>query len=121
MTPHLNGRRILVVEDSPGVAEASAHILGDLGCTVVGPAGSMASARSRAEAEALDAAIVDVNIRGDKIYPDLRILVLRKIPFVLTSGYAGWSMPQEWQERPRLAKPYSAAMLRESLLDLLKH
>lgn len=120
MTDELDGRRILVVEDSPVVADDSADILRDLGCTVVGPAGTMASALQLAEEEDVDAAIVDINIRGGKSYAVLKILEGREIPFLLTSGYADWSMPEEWLERPRLLKPYTANMLRESLAALLQ-
>jgi CheY-like chemotaxis protein len=115
----LRGRRILVVEDSPVVAAACEDMLRDMGCAVVGPATNMAAALQMAGEEEFDGAIVDVNIRGDKAFPVLRILEARGIPFLLTSGYADWSMPEEWQEQPRLAKPYTPNLLRESLLKLL--
>lgn len=115
----LTGRRILVVEDSPVVAAASEDMLLDMGCEVVGPAGTMAAALQMAQNEAIDGAIVDINIRGGKAFPVLNILDARGVPFLLTSGYADWSMPLEWQDKPRLAKPYSPNMLRESLLRLL--
>ena len=115
----LGGRRILVVEDSPVVAAACEDMLRDLGCVVIGPATTMAMALQLASDEQLDGAIVDVNIRGDKAFPVLRILQDRAIPFLLASGYADWSMPEEWQEHARMAKPYSPTLLRESLLKLL--
>src|SRR5688572_5492874 len=62
----LAGRRVLVVEDSPVVAEASEDMLRDMGCAVIGPATNMASALQLAAEEELDAAIVDINIRGGK-------------------------------------------------------
>ncbi len=115
----LDGRRILIVEDSPVVAEACEDMLRDMGCLVVGPATNMASALQLATEEPLDAAIVDLNIRGGKAFPVLRILADRGVPFLLASGYADWSMPEEWQDFPRMAKPYSPALLRESLRKLL--
>jgi CheY-like chemotaxis protein len=115
----LGGRRILVVEDSPVVAQACDDMLRDMGCLVIGPATNMAAALQLASEENLDAAIVDLNIRGGKAYPVLRILADRDVPFLLASGYADWSMPDEWQDRPRLAKPYSPNSLRESLIALL--
>ena len=115
----LRGRRVLVVEDSPVVAEATDQMLQDMGCIVVGPATSMAPALEMAGGERLDAALVDLNIRGGKAFPVLRILRDRSIPFLLTSGYADWSMPKDWQDIPRLAKPYSPNQLREALLGLL--
>ena len=115
----LEGRRILLVEDSPVVAEASADMLRDFGCEVVGPATNMAAALQLAGEEALDAAIVDINIRGGKAFSVLRILAGRSVPFLIASGYADWTMPDEWRDRPRLAKPYTASLLRESLVALL--
>lgn len=115
----LDGRRILVVEDSPVVAEACDGMLRDMGVDVVGPATNMAAALQMAGEEPLDAAVVDINIRGGKAFPVLRILHGRGVPFVLTSGYADWSMPEEWREQPRLAKPYTPNQLRESLTELL--
>ncbi len=119
MTSELDGRRILVVEDSPVVADDSAAILEELGCTVIGPAGTMAVALQMAEAEDFDAAIVDINIRGGKSFAVLKILEGRQIPFLVTSGYADWTMPEDWAERPRLAKPYTPGMLRVKLAELL--
>ena len=115
----LEGRRILVVEDSPVVAAACEDMLGDMGCVVVGPATNMAAALQLATEEQLDGALVDINIRGGKAFPVLKILAGRDVPFLLASGYADWSMPEEWRERPRLAKPYSPNLLRESLIKLL--
>jgi CheY-like chemotaxis protein len=116
----LDGRRILVVEDSPVVAQACEDMLRDMGCVPVGPAINMAAALQLAADEPVDAAVVDINIRGGKVFPVLRILASRGIPFLLASGYADWSMPEEWRDRPRLAKPYSPNLLRESLLLLLR-
>ncbi len=115
----LDGRRILIVEDSPVVAVACKDMLREMGCVAIGPATNMAAAIQLATEEQLDAAIVDINIRGGKAFPVLRILADRGVPFLLASGYADWSMPEEWLECPRLAKPYSPASLRESLLKLL--
>ena len=119
MASKVSGRRIFVVEDSPVVADDSAEILQELGCTVIGPAGTMASALQLAEAEEFDAAIVDLNIRGGKSFAVLKILQARGIPFLVTSGYADWTMPEEWMERPRLPKPYTPDMLRTKLGELL--
>lgn len=115
----LQDRRVLIVEDSPVIAEDTEQMLRELGCIVVGPATNMADARQLAEKEQLDAAVVDINIRGGKAFPVLGILEERGVPFVLTSGYADWSMPEEWQDRPRVGKPYNPLTLREKLIELL--
>jgi DNA-binding NarL/FixJ family response regulator len=93
-------------------------MLSDMGCDVVGPAGTMAPALQLATDEALDGAVIDINIRGGKAFAILTILAGRNIPFLLTSGYADWSMPEEWRDRPRLAKPYGEAELRKAVAAL---
>jgi CheY-like chemotaxis protein len=119
MTAELSGRRILLVEDSPVVAPFTADILGDLGCEVVGPAPNMAAARELVDEEAFDAAIMDVHIRGERVFPLCELLEERGIPFLLTSGYADWAMPEQWEDRPRLQKPYTMGDIEQALAELL--
>ena len=111
-------RRILVVEDSPIVSFDTEEMLRARGYHVVGPAPNMAAALELAQKEQIDAAVVDVNIRGGKAFPVLKLLAERNIPFLLTSGYADWSMPPEWQDRPRLQKPYSAELLAARVTEI---
>jgi CheY-like chemotaxis protein len=115
----LDGRRILLVEDSPVVGPFTADLLVDLGCEVVGPAPSMAAARELIEGDAFDAAIMDVHIRGERVFPLCEMLEAKGVPFVLTSGYADWTMADKWQDRPRLRKPYRIHDVRSALVDLL--
>lgn len=115
----LESRRIFVVEDSPVVAEMLAEMLRDLGCAVVGPIGNMGIALEQAAEEAIDAAVIDLNIRGGKVFPVARALADRGIPFLLMSGYGDFSLPQEWEDRPRLTKPFSAETLDAALRSLL--
>jgi DNA-binding response OmpR family regulator len=115
----LASRRIFVVEDSPVVGEMLAEMLRDLGCEVVGPIGNMAFALEHAAAERLDAAVIDLNIRGGKVFPVARTLATRNIPFLVVSGYGDFSMPEEWKDRPTLTKPFTAEALEAELRALL--
>ena len=117
-TSDLSGRRILVIEDSPVVAPMTADLLSDLGCKVVGPAPNMAAARELVEAGGFDAALMDVHIRGERVFPLCEMLDAVGIPFVLTSGYADWHMADKWRDRPRLQKPYSVEQVEEALSAL---
>ena len=101
------------------MAPFTADILTELGCTVVGPAPNMAAARELAEAGEFDAALMDVHIRGERVFPLCDVLAARKIPFVLTSGYADWNMPQQWHDRPRLQKPYTMEQVERALIECL--
>ena len=116
----LRGRRVLLVEDSPVVGPFTAELLGDLGCEVVGPAPNMAAARELIESDVpVDAAMMDVHIRGERVFPLCDALAARGVPFLLTSGYADWQMAEKWEGRPRLQKPYTIDQVEEALAKLL--
>jgi CheY-like chemotaxis protein len=115
----LTGKRVLVVEDSPVVGPFTADLLDDLGCDVIGPAPNMAAARELIEEGGLDAALMDVHIRGERVFPLCEMLEEKGVPFVLTSGYADWTMPDKWRDRPRLQKPYTIDDVSETLAQLL--
>ena len=112
-------RTILLIEDSPVVGPFTADLLGDLGCIVIGPAPNMAVAREMIETEHFDAAILDVHIRGERVFPLCEILDERSVPFVLTSGYADWQVPDKWKDRPRLQKPYTMDQMERTLAEIL--
>jgi CheY-like chemotaxis protein len=116
----LADRRILVVEDSPLIATVLEDMLKDMGCTVVGPTGNMAFGVELATNEEIDAAVIDLNIRGGKVYPVAEVLAARNIPFIIASGYADWTMRDDMKDRPRLTKPYSAEAVEEQLTKLFE-
>jgi len=111
----LEGRRILVIEDSPVVAPFTADVLEELGCEVIGPAPNMAVARELIEDGGFDAAMMDVHIRGERVFPLCDALSASGVPFLLTSGYADWSVPEKWEDTPRLQKPYTLDEVRGAL------
>ena len=116
--PDLKGRKILVIEDSPVVGPFTADLLSDLGCEVVGPAPNMAAARELVEAGGFDAALVDIHIRGERVFNLCEMLEARDIPFVFTSGYADRNMPEKWEDRPRVQKPYTLEQIEKALTAL---
>ncbi|HEX4799950.1 MAG TPA: hypothetical protein VFU91_02105 [Sphingomicrobium sp.] len=115
----LAGRRILVIEDSPVVGPFTADVLQDLGCEVVGPAPNIAMARELIEGEGFDAALVDIHIRGERVFGLCEMLEAKGVPFILTSGYADWQMPDKLRDCPRLQKPYTIGQVREALEAIL--
>ena len=106
ITPDLH-RRILVVEDETSIAIMLEHCLNVLGYTVVGPVSKLSVALQLAASEELDAALLDVTIRGGDVYPVAEILRSRRIPFVLASGYGKWALPPSLRDAPRFTKPFS--------------
>lgn len=118
MRSELAGKKILFVEDSPVVSAFGEDVLAELGCTVVGPAANLASARELAESAEMDGAIVDVRIRGDKSFGICDILDSRGVPFILTSGYADWPVPEKWEAVPQMPKPYKLEDVEAVLVKL---
>ena len=112
------GCRILVVEDEMFIAMDIETALNALGCEVLGPTGKLDVALDLASSEALDAAILDVTIRGGKIFPVADRLLKRGIPFVLASGYGDWALPEHLRNQPRLVKPFTSAEFEERVRSL---
>ncbi|MGI4800643.1 MAG: response regulator [Janthinobacterium lividum] len=107
----LAGRRVLVVEDDMMIALLIEEVLQSLGCVVVGPVGKLDTALRLANDEAIDAAVLDVTIRGGDVFPVAERLMARSIPFALASGYGDWALPEIFRNKPRLTKPFSVQQL----------
>ena len=112
----LGGRRLLVVEDDYLVAMDLADELTDHGAQVVGPAGSVEEALALVAADsAIDGAVLDINLRNEKVYPVAEALHARGIPFVFTTGYDAWLVPEAYAGFPRLPKPVDIRALVQSI------
>lgn len=112
----LNGLRILVVEDEAAISLLLEDMLLDFGCEVVGPAARLASALDYISREALDLAILDVNVAGEPIYPVAQALVDRGIPFLFSTGYGNAGIKDGYRDRPVLQKPFAQNDLKQKLL-----
>jgi DNA-binding response OmpR family regulator len=110
--------RVLVVEDELLLAATIELVLEDLSYEIVGPVPTLEKALKLARDERFDVAILDVTIRGGKVYPVAEVLLARGIPFVFASGYGEWALPEALRDQPRLTKPFTAAEL-EAQLRLL--
>jgi len=100
------GRRVLVVEDEFLVSLATTDFLEDIGCEVVGPATNLSMAVRLAESEPLDAAVLDINIAGDMIWPVAEELRRRDVPCLFLSAYPQFAIiPALFAAAPRLEKP----------------
>lgn len=120
MTASLQGARVLVVEDEYLVASLIEDMLESAGCVVAGPIPRLAQAVYAAESEACDAAVLDVNLAGERVFPVADILSRRQVPFVLVTGYGGNTLPPEYAACPRLHKPFRLAELLAALCGMLQ-
>jgi CheY-like chemotaxis protein len=119
-TSSLQGLRILVVEDNFLVAEVIRDMLAASGCVIVGPVARLDEGVRLAGLEALDGAVLDVNLNGERCYPIARALRDRGVPYLFLTGYDDDSAmaPQELKPARHLSKPVLEAHLVEALLDI---
>src|SRR5258708_7516505 len=97
-TGSLSGRRILVIEDEYFLAEDIALALKALGANVMGPVGELDEAAQIVEGNvAIDAAVVDINLRDEMVFSLARVLRARMVPFIFTSGYDKTSIEAEFR------------------------
>ena len=94
----------MIVEDEALVALVLADQLADMGISVVGPCSSVA-AEDAALANELDAAILDVNLGGELVYPVADLLAARGVPFIFVTGYGHESIERRFAHNPILEKP----------------
>ena len=110
----LAGLRILVVEDESVVAFMLRELLTDRGVQVIGPAATVAAALELAESAELDAALLDVNLNGERSLPVAQALNRRGIPYVLATGYIAVEC-RDYPPGQVLLKPYHPAELISAL------
>jgi len=114
----LAGKRILVTEDEAMIALLIEDMLTELGAVVVGPAGTLAKAVELAERETIDAAMLDVNIRSERIDRVVHALRQRGVPFVLATGY-GAGAGAAMEDAPVIEKPFTRERLESALTAAL--
>jgi two-component SAPR family response regulator len=112
--------RVLVVEDETLIALLIEDMLAAMDCEVVGPIGKLETAIQIAQEGKFDIAILDVTIRGGKVYPVAEHLLAHGVPFVLASGYGDWALPPSLRDQRRLTKPFTAAELEEQVRLLFR-
>jgi CheY-like chemotaxis protein len=106
MTKELAGWRILVAEDEYLVALDVTRFLEAAGARVVGPAPRVAQAMALAERHDLfDAAVLDINLAGETVYPVAARLMMRRIPVVFVTGYDETAIPRAYVGVTRCEKP----------------
>jgi CheY-like chemotaxis protein len=116
--PGLRGLRILVVEDEYMLAEDLRLGLEKLGVEVMGPVATVAQALTLLQSGvSLDGAVLDVNLQGDYVFPVLDLLRKKRIPFVLTTGYDGWALPEAYVDAPRCEKPLDMRRLTKEMCE----
>lgn len=111
---------MLVVEDETLVAMMIEDMLADLGCVVVEVASTLSEALSLADNAdlALDGALLDLNLAGEKVYPVAERLAARGVPFIFSTGYAMAGIVDGYSHVPVLTKPFRPHALEHALMTV---
>lgn len=97
----LSGHRVLVVEDEYLIAWDMGNSLEQAGADVAGPVPDAEQALEVIEADTLDAAVLDVNLKGDTVYAVADRLSECGIPYLFATG----EVQIAYRPRPKLEKP----------------
>jgi CheY-like chemotaxis protein len=114
-------RRVLVVEDDYFLASTICQELEDLGVEVIGPVSSVASAiEHMASNDALEGAILDIDLGGEWVYPVAGALSQRHVPYVFWTGYGSLQVPEPHRAASVIQKPATGSQLVQALFDAVR-
>jgi CheY-like chemotaxis protein len=116
----LRNARVLVVEDEVLVAALLEDRLEAMGCHVIGPAAAIEDALELLKTEEIDAAVLDVNIGGKKVFPVADALAAKDIPFLFATAYGAAGVTDRHSRRAVLDKPYHERALEHALRSALQ-
>lgn len=109
-------QRVLIVEDEPLIAMMIEDFLEALDRELAGSADNIADALAMVAHGGIDAAILDVNLRGgEQSWPVADALAAMGIPFVLATGGGGDSIAEAHRDRPVLSKPFTMDAVEKAL------
>lgn len=118
--PLLEFCRVLVAEDSAIIAAKLSRVLRQAGAEVVGPIATVNSALGAIEAAGLiDAALLDVDLRGEPVYRVAETLVARGVPFLFLTGYDPEILPEPWCHWPVMQKPFASEAILSAVQALM--
>jgi DNA-binding response OmpR family regulator len=101
-------QNILIVEDEPLIAMMLEDFLEVLERGVAGVADSCEAALGAIAGGGVDAAILDVNLRGgEKSTAVAEALAARGLPFIFATGGGDDGVDARFRDRPRLQKPFT--------------
>lgn len=113
-------RSVLIVEDDIILSTDIAFALTEAGCKAVVPTTSNAAALSAMVHYIVDAAVLDVNVQNEWVFPVADALDAVGIPFLFLTAYSHDSIPAQHRERPFIQKPHHPEGLIEAVMELME-
>jgi PAS domain S-box-containing protein len=117
----IEGKRILLVDDEPLLLMDLEETLTNSGCIVVGPASTLPQAKALIDEAVFDAALLDVNLGGQRVDDLAAALTKKGIPFAFVTGYGREGLPQSFRHAPLIGKPFSQKQFLEVVHQLVAH
>jgi PAS domain S-box-containing protein len=114
--PMVVGNRLLLAEDEALVAIDIKDMLVELGFEVIGPYSNVAQALAVVTTYDIDAAILDVNLGGELIFPVAERLIAKGVPFTFMTGYGAEAIDERFAHCRVLQKPVQRQMLRNTFV-----
>ena len=111
--------RVLIVEDEAAVSMLMEDMVLDFGTEIVGPAASLDEAVALVRREHIDAAILDVNVRGTMAFEVADQMREAGIPIIFATGYGVRVIPGRFQDAPILTKPFRFEAMKDALKKAL--
>ena len=112
----LKGLRVLVVEDDFTIADLMAEMFEARGAEIVGPVATVKDALALiARDEPIDGAVLDVNLRGELVFPVADALCRRDVRFVFMTGYDEHFVEPRFAGAPCVQKPVALEQLAQAL------
>jgi len=118
---HLKSRphSVLIVEDDALLGMAMGVCVEDAGYALAGLARSVEAALVTLTHETVDAALLDINLQGELVYPVANALADRGVPFVFVTAHPSTDIPEKHRHRPVVPKPYYDAAICAALASVL--
>ena len=85
--------------------------LSELGFRVVGPFGSVDDAMRALRETSPDAAVLDINLGNESVYPVADVLLEKKVPVAFVSGYSAEAVDPRYAHLPLVQKPIDRRVL----------
>jgi CheY-like chemotaxis protein len=100
-------RSILIVEDEPLIAMMLEDFLESLGHSISATCDTVKCALEAVDKGGFELAILDVNLKGENVWPVAARLREKNVPFVIATGGHVDPPPPEFNDAPVIEKPYT--------------
>lgn len=119
MRKELPGKRVLIVEDNPLLAFDIKDLMEELGAIPIGPALDLGAGLALLNDNQPDAALLDIDLGGEYVWPLAEELRQRRVPFAFISADCTADfLPDPYRRMVCLEKPATKHEIVELISEL---